>query len=313
MLALNVGCGSQESPAASPEPASTGEPAPEQPANGNGNTPGGNEIGAEETPRSDEVAEAEPLDEEAAPPAQPPRPYQCITPPIPIPRPRECVRGRGYPRCKWQMPHATLSGGRYRRWRNTIMEHWWGRPSLVAYILASLDDYERVFPEQVVAVGDLDAPGPRHRTHDNGVDFDIYLLGALMVENAGAGNYPNNYEGKSDEEIEALRQRVETLARVFASCAEGKIRIYYNDPVVLERFHTWYDTQGFEPNPFGRPMQAHNRLHDFHFHVTIPEDLPLPEMTPLPDGVTHPIARIEAPPPPESAPHLSSMNRRPGQ
>lgn len=248
--------------------------------------------------------------QQAAPEAAP-SPYRCVVPPIPIPRPRECGRGRNYPQCKWQMPHATLSEGRYRRWRNTIMEHWWGRPALVSYLLASLDDYERVFPEQVVAVGDLDAPGPRHRTHDNGVDFDIYLLGALMVENAGAGNYPNNYEGKSDDEVEALRVRVETLARVLATCAGGKIRIYYNDEVVIERFLAWYSEQGFPENPFGAAMRSHNHLHDFHFHATIPEDLSVLEMTPLPEGVTHPIQRIVAPPPAHTAPHLSSMNRRP--
>lgn len=262
---------------------------------------------AESPSNADEADPAQPQEAGAAP-----SPYRCVVPPIPIPRPRECERGRSYPQCKWQMPHATLSEGRYRRWRNTIMEHWWGRPALVSYLLASLDDYERAFPEQVVAVGDLDAPGPRHRTHDNGVDFDIYLLGALMVENAGAGAYPSNYEGKSDEEVEALRERVETLARILATCAGGKIRIYYNDEVVIERFLAWYGEQSFPENPFGAPMRTHNHLHDFHFHATIPEDLPILEMTPLPEGTTHPVARIVAPPPSHTAPHLSSMNRRPG-
>ncbi|MEM6956108.1 MAG: hypothetical protein AAF645_10480 [Myxococcota bacterium] len=239
--------------------------------------------------------------------------FQCVVPPIPIPRPRACERGRGYPRCKWQMPHATLSGGRYRRWRNTIMEHWWGRPELVAFVLASMDAFEQRYPDQVVAVGDLDAPGPRHTTHDRGVDVDLYLLGALMTENAGAGSYPGNYEGKSEEEVEELRQRVETMARILAQCSDGKIRIYYNDDVVLERFHAWYDAQGFEPNPFGRPMQRHNRLHEFHFHVSIDDSQRMLPMTELPEGVSHPRARIEPPPPPDSAPHLSSMNRRPGE
>ena len=260
------------------------------------------EAGDEEEPGQPEVSNQE---VEASP-------YRCVVPPIPIPRPQECERGREYPQCKWQMPHATLAEGRYRRWRNTIMEHWWGRPALVAYLLASLDDYERAFPEQVVAVGDLDAPGPRHQTHDNGVDFDIYLLGALMVENAGAGAYPSNYEGKSEEEVEALRERVETLARVLATCAGGKIRIYYNDEVVIDRFLAWYAEQNFPENPFGAPMRKHNHLHDFHFHATIPEDLPVLEMTPLAEGHSHPVERIVAPPPSHSAPHLSSMNRSPG-
>lgn len=239
--------------------------------------------------------------------------FTCRVPPMPIPRPRECVRGESYPACKWQMPAAPLSDGRYRRWRNTIVEHWWGRPSLVTFILASMAEFDRLHPDQVVAVGDLDAPGPRHQTHDRGVDVDLYVLGALLTENAGGGRYPSNYEGKSEEEVEALRVRVLDLAKVLAACANGAVRIYYNDEVVLERFHAWYDAQGFAPNPFGRPMQRHNALHDFHFHVTIPEDLPVHAMDPLPEGVEHPIARIEPPPPPGSAPHLSSRTRRPGE
>ena len=233
----------------------------------------------------------------------------CAVPAIPIPRPRECVRGRGYPQCKWQMPHATLSGGRYRRWRNTIMEHWWARPALVSFVAASAARYHERFPDQILAVGDLDAPGPRHQTHDNGVDVDIYLPGAMLVENAGGGDYPNNHEGKTEAEVEETRRRVEGLARVLAECAEGAVRIYYNDDVVLERFHEWYDAQGFAENPFGRPMQKHNHLHDFHFHITIPEDLALLPREPLSDGVEDPIQRIEEPPSPDSAPNLASRNR----
>jgi len=239
--------------------------------------------------------------------------FACRVPAIPIPRPRECVRGESYPACKWQMPAAPLSDGRYRRWRNTIVEHWWGRPSLVTFILASMAEFDRLHPDQVVAVGDLDAPGPRHQTHDRGVDVDLYVLGALLTENAGGGRYPSNYEGKSEAEVEALRVRVLDLAKVLAACANGAVRIYYNDEVVLERFHAWYDTQGFAPNPFGRPMQRHNALHDFHFHVTIPEELPVHAMESLPEGAEHPIAPIEPPPPPGSAPHLSSRTRRPGE
>ena len=234
---------------------------------------------------------------------------RCAIPAIPIPRPRECERGRDYPQCKWQMPHATLSEGRYRRWRNTIMEHWWGRPALVGFILASTARYRERFPDQVLAIGDLDAPGPRHQTHDRGVDVDIYLPGAMLVENAGGGDYPSNHEGKTEAEVEATRQRVEGLARALAECASGAVRIYYNDPVVLERFHTWYDEQGFDPNPFGRPMQQHNHLHDFHFHISIPEELALLPMSPLPPGQRHPLETIEEPPDPESAPNLASRNR----
>ncbi|MCB9601400.1 MAG: hypothetical protein H6721_32145 [Sandaracinus sp.] len=272
----------------------------------------GDEIGDE---LSDEIGDE--IGEAASTPtavtARPAHGFACRAPAIPIPRPRECERGATYPECKWQMPAAPLSAGRYRRWRNTIVEHWWGRPALVTFILSSLDEYERLHPDQVVAVGDLDAPGPRHQTHDRGVDVDLYVLGALLTENAGGGRYPSNYEGKTDEEIEALRVRVLDLAKVLAACANGAVRIYYNDDVVLERFHAWYDAQGFAENPFGRPMQRHNSLHDFHFHVTIEEDLPVHPMEPLPEGTEHPTARIEAPPPPGSAPNLSSRTRRPGE
>lgn len=245
--------------------------------------------------------------------APPTHGFTCRVPPIPIPRPRECERGESYPACKWQMPAAPLSDGRYRRWRNTIVEHWWGRPSLVTFILSSLAEYDRLHPDQVVAVGDLDAPGPRHQTHDRGVDVDLYVLGALLTENAGGGRYPSNYDGKTEAEVEALRTRVLDLAKVLAACANGAIRIYYNDDVVLERFHAWYDAQRFAENSFGRPMQRHNSLHDFHFHVTIPEDLPLHAMDPLAAETAHPIAPILPPPPPDSAPNLSSRTRRPGE
>lgn len=260
----------------------------------------------------DEATGEPPADESDEPEVAEPAAHACSVPAIPIPRPSQCA-DESYPACKWQLPHATLAEGRYRRWRNTIVEHHWGRPALVSWILASLDRYHQEFPEQPIAVGDLDAPGPRHVTHDRGVDVDLYALGAMMVENAGGGRYPNNFEGKSDEEIDDLRRRVEALARALATCSDGQLRIYYNDDVVKERFHSWYDEQGFEESEFGRPMQGHNHLHDFHFHVTIPEDLPLLAQEPLPDGVEHPTARIIAPPRPGDAPHLSSMNRRPGE
>lgn len=259
-------------------------------------------------PVDSEPAERAAPGAEAARAAEPER-QGCVVPAIPIPRPAECVRGRDYPGCKWQMPHATLADGRYRRWRNTIMEHWWGRPALVSFVLAATDRYHERFPDQVLAVGDLDAPGPRHQTHDKGVDVDIYLPGAMMVENAGGGRYPSNHEGKSADHIEATRQRVEGLARALAECAGGAVRIYYNDDVVLERFHQWYDAQGFDENPFGRPMQKHNHLHDFHFHISIPEDLAVLERPPLAAGQEDPIQIIEEPPDPSTAPNLASRNR----
>ncbi len=289
LIAALMACGGEEtSEPADPETES--EPDTETPSHRSVRPPG-----PSNGPTTDERAE--------------PERSACVVPAIPIPRPRECVRGDGYPDCKWQMPHATLADGRYRRWRNTIMEHWWGRPALVSFVMAAAHRYHERFPDQVLAVGDLDAPGPRHQTHDNGVDVDIYLPGAMIVENAGGGRYPNNHDGKSPEEIEATRQRVEGLARDLATCANGAVRIYYNDDVVLERFHEWYDAQGFDENPFGRPMQKHNHLHDFHFHITIPEDLAVLPRGELPDGETDPIQIIEEPPDPNSAPNLASRNR----
>ncbi len=235
-----------------------------------------------------------------------------MVPPLPIPRPRECDRGASYPECKWQIPAAPLSEGRYRRWRNTIVEHMWGRPALVTAILGAADRFHAAYPDQPLAIGDLDAPGPRHSTHDRGVDVDLYLLGSMMVENAGGGRYPNNYEDLDPAEIEEKRARVLELAKAFADCSRGHLRIYYNDEVVVERFLAWYGEQGFEGSPFETPMRTHNALHEFHFHISIADDLepwPVPE---LPDGADHPVEPIREPPAPETAPNLSSMNREPG-
>jgi hypothetical protein len=282
-----VACGGEEAPEPTAQSESPSIATPEPPA----------EAGDEGEGAPEPAEDAEPARE------------ACRVPAIPIPRPRECVRGRGYPDCKWQMPHATLADGRYRRWRNTIMEHWWGRPALVSFVMAATHRYRERYPDQVLAVGDLDAPGPRHATHDNGVDVDMYLPGAMMVENAGGGRYPSNHEGKSAAAIEETRQRVEGLARALAECANGALRIYYNDDVVLERFLEWYDAQGFPDNPYGRPMQKHNDLHDFHFHISIAEDMPVLEREPLPDGERDPIQVIEEPPDPSTAPNLASRNR----
>lgn len=300
-VALSVGCDREE------RSAPVDQSSASQPPLANGPAPASEEAREEPAGASDDAREAaagEAPEARALP--------RCSVPALPIPRPRECERGEEYPACKWQMPAAPLAGGRYRRWRNTIVEHWWARPSLVSFLLASADEYHRLHPDQVLAIGDLDAPGPRHRTHDRGVDVDLYLLGALMTENAGGGRYPSNYEGKDEAEVEALRVRVLDLAKVLARCSNGAIRIYYNDPPVLERFLAWYGAQGFPPSPFEAPMRQHNSLHDFHFHLTIADDLPVLPAEPLPEGESHPIARIEPPPPPESAPHLSSRNREPG-
>lgn len=208
--------------------------------------------------------------------AEPMHPYDCTMPALPISRPKECEAGKPYPYCKWKLPVDSDARGLWRRWRNTIVEHTYGRPLLVGRAITAAREFHALHPAQPLLIGDLDAPGPRHVTHKEGVDVDFYLPGALLRDNAGGGRYEANYEGKSAAQVEVLRGRVEELARILAACSDGKLRIYYNDDVVRERFQKWYDERGYE-TPFVRPMQHHNALHDFHLHVTFADDLePLP-------------------------------------
>ncbi len=218
----------------------------------------------------------------------------CRVPPMPIARPAACANGAVYPECKWAMPDTEHAGGLYTRWRNTIDEHTWGRPALVGVLLATAYAFKARFPNQELLIGDLDAPGPRHVTHKTGVDTDLYLPNTLLVENLGARRYRPNYQTMSNVNIEHARHRVEALARILAVCTEGRIRIYYNDTVVRDRFHAWFDARGLV-TPFGRPMQRHNALHDFHFHISIGEDTPMPPML-APFTGQHPIREIAAPP-----------------
>ncbi len=218
----------------------------------------------------------------------------CRMPPMPIARPTACAAGAVYPECKWAMPDTHEVGGLYTRWRNTIDEHTWGRPALVGVMLATAHAFRARFPNQELLVGDLDAPGPRHVTHKTGVDVDLYLPNTLLVENLGARRYRPNYRTMSNVNIEHARHRVEALARILAVCTEGRVRIYYNDITVRDRFHAWFDARGLV-TPFGRPMQRHNPLHDFHFHVSIGEDTPVPPLL-APFTGEHPIREIDAPP-----------------
>ena len=218
----------------------------------------------------------------------------CRMPPMPIARPAACAAGAVYPECKWAMPDTHEVGGLYTRWRNTIDEHTWGRPALVGVLLATAHAFRARFPNQELLVGDLDAPGPRHVTHKTGVDVDLYLPNTLLVENLGARRYRPNYRTMSNVNIEHARHRVEALARILAVCTEGRVRIYYNDTIVRDRFHAWFDARGLV-TPFGRPMQRHNPLHDFHFHVSIGEDTPVPPLL-APFTGEHPIREIDAPP-----------------
>lgn len=200
----------------------------------------------------------------------------CGRPAVPVPRTAACERGEGYPACRWRVPHPAVADHLYLRWRHTENDRWWGRPALVALVLATARQYAARYPGEPLAIGDLDAPGPRHETHESGVDVDLYLPGMMAAENMPDGEQPDNYRGRDRLYVRGMRGRVEELARIVARCSDGRIRIYYNDWRVARRFRQWFEAQGLS-SPFGRPMQRHNDLHRFHFHVTIDETLePLP-------------------------------------
>lgn len=204
--------------------------------------------------------------------------YRCVQPRLSVPQTAPCAAGRGYPDCRWQVPDPPTGTDvpLYTIWRNTTPEHRWGRPGLVSLILASAAEYQRRWPGERMAIGDLDAPGPRHRTHDRGVDVDLYLTHAMMTRNEGRGRYVDNYRERGRAEVRELRGRVMDLARILAVCAEGQVRIYYNDPEIITPFRAWFEARGLRSS-VGLPMERHNRLHEFHFHLTIPEDrAPLP-------------------------------------
>jgi hypothetical protein len=207
---------------------------------------------------------------------------QCQPPRTAVVATDACFEGAPYPACRWRMPEPAEAGHAHVRWRNTRPEHWWGRPSLVSIVLAVAQGYAQRYPGEQVVVGDLDAAGSRHVTHDRGVDVDLYLPGVMEADNAGGGAHPSNYVDRPRLSTRMRRARVHTLAQLLASCTGGALRIYYNDPPVAEPFLHWFRTAGFV-SPFGKAMQAHNALHRFHFHVTIAESLgPVPGVTPTP-------------------------------
>lgn len=176
--------------------------------------------------------------------------------------------------CRVRMPHPDEVGHLFARWRSTSTAHQWARPALVHLLLASAAEYAFLYPGERIVIGDLDAKGPRHNSHDRGVDADLYLPGVMEVENAGARQTIENYPGQPPLVVRMLRARVLTLAKILARCTDGKLRIYYNDPDVRTRFLEWFHAHRLD-SPFGRPMQAHNDLHRFHFHVTIADDVPI--------------------------------------
>lgn len=200
--------------------------------------------------------------------------YRCTVPAVEVEEASACERGAPYPGCHHRLPDPWKVERTYAVWRNTSPEHRTARPALVNLALATAAEYSRIYPGETLAIGDLDAPGPRHETHDQGVDMDLYLPGAMAVENLGQGEYGENYADLTPLQRRMRQRRVETLARILATCTAGKVRIFYNDPEVETRFLSWYREQGFEPSTLGPPMLAHNDLHRFHFHVTIPVDSP---------------------------------------
>lgn len=200
--------------------------------------------------------------------------YVCRQPRVEIEQTEGCAEGLPYPQCKWRLPDP--EGDEYEIWRNTTDDHRWARPGLVSLLLTAAAEYRRRWPGEHLVIGDLDAPGPRHQTHDRGVDVDMYLLDAMIARNEGGGRYPDNYEGRSASEVRSLRARCMDLAKILATCASGQIRIYYNDPDLVRPFRAWFDERGYV-SEVGPAMRMHNELHRFHFHLTVADDTaPLP-------------------------------------
>jgi hypothetical protein len=197
--------------------------------------------------------------------------YACILPSVEIPRDPRCDADASYPDCRWQLPDP--EGELFTIWRSTTPDHRWARPGLITLVLATAREYQARWPHEHLTVGDLDAAGPRHQTHDRGVDVDLYLEHAMLDVNTPGNRYEDNYAHRSPEEVASLRERVTDLAHILATCAQGRLRIYYNDPEVLTPFLTWFDAHGYVSD-VGPAMTMHNRLHRFHFHVTVPENLP---------------------------------------
>ena len=129
------------------------------------------------------------------------------------------------------------------------------------------------WPGEHVTVGDLDAEGPRHQTHDHGVDVDLYLLHAMADRNEAGRPQTDNYRGLSRRTVRLHRARVLDLAKILARCSGGRLRIYYADREVVDAFRTWFTEAGLHTDVAPQAMQMHNDLHRFHFHVSVAEDL----------------------------------------
>lgn len=182
-----------------------------------------------------------------------------------------CSEDETYPSCRWRLPDA-LPNADYRIWRNTTPDHRWARPGLVAALLRVARTFHETHPESVLTIGDLDAPGPRHQTHDRGVDVDLYLEDSMIARNDGGGSYPDNYAGRSAADVAEMRARVLFLAQILARCTGGDLRIYYNDEELVRTFRAWFSENNLQTS-FSHPMLPHNALHRFHFHMRVADEL----------------------------------------
>jgi hypothetical protein len=217
----------------------------------------------EPPPHAASGSEGQPEDPEA---------IRCVLPDVNIPLSAGCDDNEPYPACRWSLPDPEKAAGIYEPWRYSTKAARWGRPALVTLVLAAAAEYARLTGGEKITVGDLDAPGERHKTHDRGVDVDLYLPGRMATENKGKGVFTDNYTNSSPALVQDSRAKVELLARILATCSAGELRIYYNDPPVIDSFLAWFAAQGMS-TPFDRVMMPHNDLHLFHFHVTIAADL----------------------------------------
>ncbi|MBX7195432.1 MAG: hypothetical protein K1X94_25475 [Sandaracinaceae bacterium] len=199
--------------------------------------------------------------------------FACLVPRLEIPREAACERGEPYPACRWQLPAEDANDGLYTIWRNTTPEHRWARPGLVSLVLASVREYAMRWPGEHVTVGDLDAAGPRHQTHNRGVDVDLYLAHAMADRNEPGRAPIDNYHGLSRRAVRLHRARVLDFAKILARCSGGRLRIYYADREVVDTFRAWFAEEGLVSDVSSQPMQMHNDLHRFHFHMTTAEDL----------------------------------------
>lgn len=199
--------------------------------------------------------------------------YACLQPALPVVEEAACARGEPYPACRWRLPDEPDANGLYTIWRNTTPEHRWARPGLVSLVLAAAREYAMRWPGEHVTIGDLDAPGPRHQTHDRGVDVDLYLEHAMADRNEPGRGQVDNYYGLSRRAVALHRARVMDLGKILATCSRGRLRIYYADREVVDAFRAWFDAQGLVTDVAAQAMQMHNALHRFHYHMTVAEDL----------------------------------------